>query len=174
MTWLRGGRRLFSLMIEVALLCVLAAAFFVRTPQVSGRSMAPQIASGEYVLINTLAYHLHAPARGDIIAFRRDEDPASGIEPSVYIKRVIGLPHDLVAIRDGVVYVNGAALDEPYVRFRDHDTFAAITVPAGDLYVLGDNRADSEDSRVFGCVPERSVIGRAIAGIWPPRSLGNL
>jgi len=174
MTRLRNGRRLASLALEVALLCVLVAAFFVRTPQVSGRSMAPQIVSGEYVLIDTLTYHFKAPARGDIVAFRRDEDPAEGIEPSVYIKRIIGLPGDRIVIRDGSVYVNGTALSEPYVRFRDRRSFPQVVVPAGALYVLGDNRADSEDSRAFGCVTVRSVIGKAIAGIWPPQSLGNL
>ena len=174
MTLLRNGRRLLSLALELALLCVLVAAFFVRTPQVSGHSMAPQIASGEYVLIDTLAYRFSAPARGDIIAFRLDADPSTGIEPSTYIKRVIGLPHDRVFIRDGTVFVNGSALAEPYVRFGDRRSFPEIVVPAGSLYVLGDNRADSEDSRAFGCVAEGSVIGRAVAGIWPPQLLGNL
>lgn len=174
MTLLRNGRRLLSLMLEVALLCVLVAAFFVRTPQVSGRSMAPQISSGEYVLIDTLAYRFAAPARGEIVAFRLDRDPDSGIEPSTYIKRVIGLPRDRILVRDGTVYVNGSALSEPYVRFRDHRSFPLVVVPAGSLYVLGDNRADSEDSRAFGCIQERAVIGRAVAGIWPPQFVGNL
>ena len=173
MSRLLNGRRLLSLILEVALLCVLAAAFFVRTPQVSGRSMAPQIRSGEYVLIDTLAYHFASPSRGDVIAFRRN-DPSAGIEPSVYIKRVIGVPGDRVAIRAGRVYVNGSPLAEPYVRFRDRQTFAPIVVLAGDLYVLGDNRADSEDSRAFGCISEQSVIGKALAGIWPPQALRGL
>ncbi len=174
MTLPLNGRRVLSLILEIAVLCILVAAFFVRTPQVSGRSMAPQISSGEYVLIDTLAYKIGAPARGDIVAFRRNEDPADGMEPTTYIKRVIGLPGDRVVIRSGTVYVNGTALVEPYVRFRDHASFATVTVPPGELYVLGDNRADSEDSRVFGCISERSVIGKALAGIWPPRAVGNL
>lgn len=163
-----------SLVVEVALLCVLAAAFFIRTPQVSGRSMAPQIASGEYVLIDTLTYRFRPPARGDVIAFRRNEDPAQGAEPSIYIKRVIGLPHDRVVIRSGTVYVNGKALSEPYVRFRDPGSYPLVVVPAGELFVLGDNRADSEDSRAFGCIRESAVIGRALAGIWPPDALREL
>lgn len=171
---LQSGRRVFALVLELALLGVLVAAFFVRTPQVSGRSMAPQIASGEYVLIDTLAYRFAAPARGDVIAFRRNEDPASGIEPSVYIKRIIGLPGDRVVIQDGIVSVDGHPLSEPYVVFRDRRSFPALVVPAGSLYVLGDNRADSEDSRFFGCVPENAVIGKALAGIWPPQALHAL
>lgn len=174
MSGLLNGRRLLSLVLEVALLCVLVAAFFVRTPQVSGRSMAPQISSGEYVLIDTLAYRFGSPARSDVIAFRRNEDPASGIEPSIYIKRVIGLPHDRIAITDGIVYVNGKRLSEPYVVYRDHRSYPPLVVPAGSLYVLGDNRADSEDSRDFGFISERAVIGKAIAGIWPPDALHGL
>jgi signal peptidase I len=169
-----NARRILGLMLEVALLCVLAAAFFIRTPQVSGRSMAPQIASGEYVLIDTLTYRFRPPQRGDIVAFRRVADPAQGIEPSIYIKRVIGTAGDTIAIRRGVVYRNGRALAEPYVRFRDRNSYPAIVVPRGELYVLGDNRADSEDSRAFGCISERTVIGRALAGIWPPAALRGL
>lgn len=174
MSRLLNGRRLLSLVLEGALLCVLVAAFFVRTPQVSGRSMAPQISSGEYVLIDTLAYRLGPPARGDVIAFRRDEDPASGIEPSIYIKRIIGLPHDHIVITDGIVSVNGKRLAEPYVVFRDRRSYPPVVVPAGSLYVLGDNRADSEDSRDFGCIAERAIIGKAVAGIWPPDALHEL
>lgn len=131
--------------------------------------MEPRIESGEYVLIDTLAYHFGKPARGDIVAFRHGDDP-----PSVFIKRVIGLPGDRIKIRQGTVYVNGARLDEPYIRFHDTNSFVPTVVPAQSLYVLGDNRADSEDSRVFGSVPEQSLIGKAVAGIWPLPSVGPL
>lgn len=141
----------------------------MRTPQVSGLSMAPHIASGEFVLINTVAYRLHGPSRGDIIAFHHDEPT-----PQTFIKRVIGLPGDRVRIDRGRVFVNGAPLEEPYVRFPDERTFPEVTVPAGSLYVLGDNRADSEDSRAFGFVAQNQVMGRALAGIWPIAHLGAL
>lgn len=141
----------------------------MRTPQVSGLSMAPHIASGEIVLINTIAYRMQAPARGDIIAFHHD-----GPTPETYIKRVIGLPGDRVRIDRGTVYVNGAPLDEPYVRYPDGRSFPAVTVPPGALYVLGDNRADSDDSRFWGFVPENMVLGKALAGIWPLGNLGAL
>jgi signal peptidase I len=150
-------------------LAVLALAFFMRTPQVSGLSMAPHIASGEIVLINTMAYRLRAPARGDIIAFRHD-----GPTQETFIKRVIGLPGDRIEIRRGTVFVNGSQLGEPYVQFPDNRSFAGVTVPQGSLYVLGDNRADSEDSRAFGFVPQNQVMGQAIAGIWPAAHLGAL
>jgi signal peptidase I len=141
----------------------------MRTPQVSGLSMAPHITSGEVVLINTIAYRMHAPARGDIIAFHHD-----GPTPETYIKRIIGLPGDRVRIERGKVYVNGTPLDEPYVRFPDERSFAEVTVPAGSLYVLGDNRADSDDSRFWGFVPQNAVLGKAVAGIWPLGHVGAL
>lgn len=162
-------RSVASATVQVAVLAVLALAFFLRTPQVSGLSMSPHIASGEIVLINTMSYRLHGPARGDIIAFHHD-----GPTPETFIKRVIGLPGDRIAVDRGRVIVNGTPLAEPYVQYPDERSFPALTVPAGSLYVLGDNRADSEDSRVFGFVPQNQVMGRAVAGIWPIGHLGAL
>ena len=155
--------------LQLAALGVLAIAFFMRTPEVSGLSMAPRIASGEFVLINTISYRLHAPQRGDIIAFRHDSDA-----PEIFIKRVIGLPGDRVAIDHGRVFVNGAQLPEPYVRFADNRSFPEALVPPDSLYVLGDNRVDSNDSRFWGFVKEDAVLGKAVAGIWPPAALGTL
>jgi signal peptidase I len=162
-------RSLANLAWQLALLALLIAAFFIRPSPVSGLSMAPQILSGEYVLINTFAYRFGAPQRNDIVEFRRDGD-ARGI----FIKRVIGLPGDRVRIDNGSVYVNGTKLDEPYVRFTDTRSFPEIVVPDGAVYVLGDNRAISEDSRFFGPVAEDRLMGKAVAGIWPPGALGAL
>lgn len=162
-------RSVASATLQIAALCILALAFFMRTPQVSGLSMAPHIASGEIVVINTMAYRVGAPARGDIIAFHHD-----GPTPEIFIKRVIGLPGDRIAIDRGTVIVNGTPLVEPYVRFPDERSFREVTVPQGSLYVLGDNRADSDDSRFWGFVPENQVLGKALAGVWPLGHLGAL
>jgi signal peptidase I len=131
--------------------------------------MAPHIDSGEIVLINTMAYRFGRPVRGDIIAFHHDA-PA----PEIFIKRVIGLPGDRVAIDKGRVTVNGSPLAEPYVRYPDERTFPSVTVPPGALYVLGDNRADSDDSRFWGFVQQKEVLGKAMLGIWPLTHLGSL
>lgn len=162
-------RSLASLALQLAILCALIAAFFLRTPQVSGLSMSPHISSGEYVLINTLAYRFGTPARGDIIAFTHDGDT-----PEVYIKRIVGLPGDRVRIDRGAVYVNGTKLDESYVRYEDTRSFPETQVPSDSLYVLGDNRANSEDSRFFGPVAENRIIGRALFGVWPLAAIGAL
>ena len=163
-------RSIASVTLQIAALALIALAFFMRMPQVSGLSMAPHIASGETVLINTLDYRFRAPARGDIIAFRHD----SGDSTEVFIKRIIGVPGDRVRIERGIVYVNGDALTEPYVRFTDARSFPERTVPPDSLYVLGDNRAASDDSRFWGFVAQPDVIGKAVAGVWPLTSAGAL
>ncbi|HTU81414.1 MAG TPA: signal peptidase I [Candidatus Acidoferrales bacterium] len=163
-------RSLANLALQLAVLLLLVAAMlFVRMPLVSGASMSPDITSGEYVLINTFAYRFSSPARGDIVAFRTDRDARGP-----FIKRVVGLPGDRITIERGVVSVDGIALHEPYVRYPDTRSFPPAVVPPGDVYVLGDNRADSEDSRFFGPVPAAQLIGRAVAGIWPPADIGRL
>ncbi len=131
--------------------------------------MTPHISSGEYVLINTFAYRLSQPKRGDIVAFRHDEDARP-----VFIKRVVGLPGDRIRVDRGRVSIDGAPLDEPYVRHPDDRSFGETIVPPNAVYVLGDNRADSEDSRFFGPVRDDRLMGRALAGIWPPSDVGTL
>jgi len=162
-------RSLASLALQLAVLSLLVAAFFVLPWQVSGLSMAPHIAPDKYVLINRFAYRLGLPQRGEIVAFRRPDD-----DSRVFIKRVVGISGDRISIVRGAVFVNGTALAEPYVRFADDRSFASVVVPPLAVYVLGDNRADSEDSRLFGAVPENRIIGRAVAGIWPPSDIGRL
>ncbi len=163
MSRLLQWRSLANLALQLAVLALLIAAFFIRTPQVSGLSMAPNITSGEYVLINTFAYRFSAPGRGDVVAFRHDDQTHD-----VFIKRIVGLPGDRVRIDRGTVYVDGVKFSEPYVRYDDPRSFPEVAVPTGSVYVLGDNRADSDDSRFFGSVPLERILGRALAGIWPP------
>lgn len=167
MTRVLRWRSVASLAVQLAVLCLLVAAFFMRTPQVWGLSMEPQIHSGQYVLINTFAYRLGQPRRGDVVAFRHEPNGR------VFIKRVIGVPGDRVRIDRGNVMLDGNALAETYVRDPDRRSFSQIVVPQRSVYVLGDNRANSEDSRVFGPVGDENLIGRAIAVIWPPHVLGT-
>jgi signal peptidase I len=162
-------RSVASLVLQLAVLSLLIAAFFMRLPQVSGRSMEPLIHSGEYVLINTFAFRFGAPRRGEVVAFRHEGDARE-----VFIKRVIGLPGDRISIDLGRVYVDGTKQEEPYVEDPDDRSVPEIVVPPASVYVLGDNRANSEDSRAFGPVSDNRLIGRAVAGVWPPSMLGAL
>lgn len=141
----------------------------MRTPQVTGLSMRPRIDEGEVVLINTLAFRLGAPHRGDIIAFRHERS-----SPRVYLKRIIGLPGERVRIDRGAVVVDGKAVEERYVVYRDRRSTAEVVVPPNAFFVLGDNRANSDDSRAWGFVDGGDVVGKATLAIWPLDHVGRL
>jgi signal peptidase I len=160
------ARTVVSLSAQVVVLALIAAAFFMRTSPVDGLSMEPRVHAGEIVLINTLAYRFGEIRRGDVVAFRHDAP-----NPETYIKRVVGLPGERVEVRDGVVTINGRTLPEPYVRFRDRRSAPPLVVPPHAYYVLGDNRAESDDSRNWGALQRADVVGMALVGIWPPRIL---
>lgn len=128
--------------------------------------MLPHVAPGEVVLINTLAYRFGRPARGDVVALHHEDATAQ-----TFLKRVVALPGERVRIDAGTLVVDGRPVAEPYVRFPDRRSSAEVTVPTGDVYVLGDNRAESEDSRSWGPVAQSDIIGKAVVGLWPPSSL---
>ncbi|HEY5350252.1 MAG TPA: signal peptidase I [Candidatus Lustribacter sp.] len=159
-------RHAFRVSVQAVVLLAIGMAFFLRIPQVTGPSMLPRVQPGELVLINTLAYRWGPIKRGDIVALARDEATAQ-----TFLKRVVALPGDRVRIERGTLFVNDRPVAEPYVSFPDARSVAEVTVPPHGLYVLGDNRAESEDSRVWGPVDENAVIGKAIAGLWPPEGL---
>ncbi len=130
--------------------------------RVDGASMEPTLATGEYVVVNRLSYRLGTPQRGDIIVFHPPLDPQEE-----YIKRVIGLPGDKVEVRNGTVYLNGQPLDETYLNTKTNYP-GMWRVPAGQLFVLGDNRNNSSDSSKWGTIAMDSVVGKAILIYWPP------
>lgn len=130
--------------------------------RVDGFSMNPTLQNGEYILVNRLAYKAGQPNRGDIIVFRLPGDESQDL-----IKRVIGLPGDTVRVSDGVVTINGAKLQEPYIAQNPLYSDERV-VPEGNLYVLGDNRNDSRDSHQWGLLPLENVIGKSVLIYWPP------
>lgn len=131
-------------------------------------SMENTLHPGNAVLVNRLAYQLGLPERGDIVVF---DPPFDSPEP--YIKRVIALPGEEVSIRDGIVYINNQPLQEPYLRERPASRGTWI-VPEDAIFVMGDNRNNSSDSRNWGPVPLENVIGRALFVYWPPDEMGSL
>ena len=136
--------------------------------RVDGASMEPTLQSGEFVIVNKLAYFFGNPAVGDIIVFHFPRDP-----DQEYIKRVIGLPGDRVEVKNGEVFVNDVILDEDYIAASPvYD--AVWDVPADSLFVLGDNRNNSSDSHNWGPVPLDYVIGKATFIYWPPTEWGIL
>jgi signal peptidase I len=188
--------------IETILLAVVifvAVRAVVLNFKVDGLSMTPSFANGEMLLVNrnayahfdtwalvdwlpfvdhedqNIVYPFDPPERGDVIVFT---PPAPG-EDKPYIKRIVGLPGDTVEVRDEGVYINGQRLDEPYLegdltpcRLPAMKYCGPLTVPDGELFVMGDNRGNSEDSRYFGTVPEGNVIGKAWVTYWPSDMIG--
>jgi signal peptidase I len=130
--------------------------------RVDGFSMNPTLQDGEYILINKLAYKIGEPMRGDIVVFVFPVNPEEDL-----IKRIIGLPGDTITVQDGVLSINGVAMDEPYINAPPaYDGTWQVT--DGELFVLGDNRNDSRDSHQWGLLPVENVIGRAVVIYWPP------
>ncbi len=136
--------------------------------RVDGFSMEPTLKTGEFVIVNKLAYKFNLPDRGDVIVFHYPRDPQQE-----YIKRVIGLPGDTITISNGQVLVNGQAIDEPYIA-AEPAYESQWTVPEDSLFVLGDNRNNSSDSHSWGPVPMEKVIGKAIFVYWPPQKWGAI
>lgn len=159
--WRQFFLDLFETLLLAALLYLGINAVSARV-RVDGFSMAPTLQDGEYVLVSKLSYRLGEPQRGDIIVFRYPGQPKQDL-----IKRIIGLPGDVVEVREKTVYVNGRALAESYIAAAPLYS-GAWQVPAGFLFVLGDNRNDSSDSHSWGLLPIENVIGKAILIYWPP------
>ena len=136
--------------------------------RVDGASMQPTLETGEFVIVNKLAYMLGKVQIGDVIVFHFPRDPEQE-----YIKRVIGLPGDQVTVQDGKVSVNGQPLNEDYIAAPPAYE-STWKVPADSLFVLGDNRNNSSDSHNWGPVPLDYVVGKAVFVYWPPTRWGML
>jgi signal peptidase I len=131
-------------------------------------SMDPTLEINDRVLVNKLSYRLHDVHRGDIVVFHRP--PGAGGDPEIndLIKRVVALEGEQIETVDGRVVVDEEVLDEPYLaEGTDTTGIDPVRVPAGHVFVLGDNRSDSRDSRVFGTIDEDLIIGRAFVRVWP-------
>lgn len=160
--------------VETIVLCVVIAfairAFVLESFTIDGACMEPQLYTGQRVFVFKLPYFFTEPKRGDVIVFRYPLNPQKD-----YIKRVIGLPGETVSISHGIVYINGRELDQsPWPVTIDTIRYPDIpeeTIPPGQYFVLGDNRPESEDSRVWGFVPAENVKGKAFLRYWPVWSL---
>jgi signal peptidase I len=170
------GLRLFRDVFLIIVVFILVGVFFVQPVVVEGTSMAPQLHDGERLLVNKLVYykiqgvswgHLQ---RGDIVVFWYPNDPDKS-----YVKRVIGLPGETVEIRNGLVFINGTQLQEPYLDVEHnqmlHDN-SVTTVKEHYFFVMGDNRDNSSDSRYWGLVPEKYIYGKAFFRYWKPENMG--
>jgi signal peptidase I len=157
--------------LTIAIFLIVKAA--VQNFRVEGDSMLPNLHNGEYILVNKVDYVLHPPSRGDIVIF--NAAPA-GDPGKDFIKRVIGLPGETVAVRNNTVYINGTPLHEPYQHYPANYTFGPKTVPKGDYFVLGDHRNNSDDSHMWAAtwLPQHDIIGKAWIAYWPPANAAIL
>jgi signal peptidase I len=162
----------FRFILDVLETLILSVLLFVGINSISARirvdgfSMEPTLHTGEFVIVNKLAYKIGSPHIGDVIVFHFPRDPAQE-----YIKRVIGLPGDKIVISQNQVIVNGEVLHESYIAA--HPAYQGTwIVPADSLFVLGDNRNNSSDSHNWGPVPMNYVVGKAVLVYWPPQDWG--
>jgi signal peptidase I len=192
--------REFPVLVVVAFaLALLIKTFLLQAFYIPSGSMLPTLEIGERILVEKVSYRLGEPDRGDVVVFERSLNPAvpspheddSVVEDVVnafkslfgwptggeqdYVKRVMAVGGDTIEGRGGVVYVNDEAVDEPYLPDGVVTSdFPPQLVPKGQIFVMGDNRGSSDDSRNFGPVPDDEVVGRAFLSIWPANDFGTL
>ena len=176
-------RRLGAAIVDILQTVVLAVAIFLvvylflfQPHQVKGDSMFPNMLDGEYLLTDKLSYRLGKPDRGDIVVFAAPPNPSED-----YIKRIIGLPGESVLIRDGKVYINGSELRESYLpdslitsAGQSLSEGSEMVLADDEYFVLGDNRPNSSDSRRWGPVKRKKLVGRAWVVYWPPKEAGAI
>ncbi len=155
--------------VPAVLIALLINLFLAQATRVYGQSMEPNLHSDQRLVVEKLSYNFHIPQRGDIVVLKVP-DAGSGL----LIKRIIGLPGEKVEIKDGRVHINDRPLEEPYLSHQSQRDMTAIVVPPEHVFVLGDNRGFSNDSRSFGTVPLDHVVGRAWFSYWPLDQIGLL
>ena len=162
----RGWAKDILLAVVIAILMVV---FLYQPVKVEGTSMQPELVDQERIFVNKFVYHFEEIHRGDIVVFWYPKDPSKS-----FIKRVIGIPGDVVSIKNGRVYVNAQLLEERYVprSYQDLDSFPTMRVKEDHYYVLGDHRNASNDSRSWGLVPRKYIYGKAVFRYWPMEKAG--
>ncbi len=170
----------WAVILMAVLLCtVLLRTYVIQSFYIPSPSMVPTLEVGDRIMVNKLSYDLHGVHRGDIVVFKRP--PLETQDFPDLVKRVIGLPGETISTRDGHVYIDGKLLAEPWLppgpssytgalpddQYPQFNMPGPVKIPAGEYYVMGDNRTDSEDSRYFGPIPKSLIVGRAVAVVWP-------
>jgi len=187
----RWFRELAETILPALLIVLVVNLFLAQATRVEGQSMEPNIHNDQRLVVEKISYRLHLPERGDIVVLKPPNWQPQQLNqrilswictvlpldcaidaPDPLIKRVIGLPGETIEIRDGRVYINGQALEEPYLQQDTYGTVPPRVITPGHIFVLGDNRGASNDSRSFGEVALSNVVGRAWFRYWPLDEMG--
>jgi len=165
------AREIAELLI-LSLVIVIPFRLFIAQPFiVEGASMYPTFKQGDYLVVDEISWRFSEPGRGEVVVFKYPKNPKKS-----FIKRIIGLPGEIISIKEGKVtiasgtYPEGLLLDEPYVKAGKEETLS-YTLGQNEYFVLGDNRAQSADSRIWGAVPAKNIVGRPILRLYPPSLL---
>jgi len=160
-------RELGGTVLPAVLLALLINLFLARATVVQGQSMEPNLHNNERVIVEKVTYRfIHGPRRGDVVIL---EVPG---QEQPLIKRVVGLPGEVVAVRNGQVFINDQPLEEEWATSQGGPNYPPTLIPPLHVFVLGDNRGHSNDSRSFGPVPVDHILGRAWVVYWPPEQIG--
>jgi signal peptidase I len=170
----RAAVEWIAIIVGALLVALIIKALLIQAFYIPSESMVPTLKIGDRVLVNKVSYRMHDIHRGDVVVFER---PNGESDPRIkdLIKRVIGLPGDVIEARDGKVLINDHVLDEPYLPTGTTTTnLPRQLVPPHHVFVMGDNRGNSRDSRFFGAIDEDLVVGRAFVRVWPIGHFGFL
>jgi len=166
---MKGSKKIILEWVRMVLIA-LVISFFIRTYVAEARwvpteSMAPTIKAGDHLMTEKIAFKIKGIERGDIVVFTPPEKV--NVENEDFVKRVIGLPGETIYIKDGVVYINDQPLNEPYILEKTKRDFYPFTIPDNCVFVMGDNRNNSYDSRYWGALPIENIIGRVVVLYYP-------
>lgn len=164
---LRALRDVLETIVPAVIIALLINLFLAQATRVYGQSMEPNLHTDQRLVVEKVSYDFHAPHRGDVVVLKVTDDAED-----LLIKRVIGLPGETVEIKNGHVYIDGKILEEDYLSQETRGHYGPVYVPPLHVFVLGDNRGASNDSRAFGPVHLKHIIGRAWLSYWPVEDLG--
>jgi signal peptidase I len=173
--WQKWGENITILILAVGL-AIFIRTFVAEPRYIPSESMLPTLAVGDRLIVEKLSYYTHPPQRGDIIVFAPPPQlqEQGYLEDQAFIKRVIGLPGEKIEVKNGRVYVDGELLTESYIAEAPNYAMSPMLVPPDRLFVMGDNRNNSNDSHIWGFLPEANIIGHACFRFWPIDRLGGM
>jgi signal peptidase I len=173
--WKSGFENLQIVIIALSLAIVIRA--LVAEPRyIPSDSMVPTLHVGDRVVVEKISYHLQPPKTGDIVVFTPPEQlqEQGFTQDQAFIKRIIGLPGQTVAVKKGLVYLNDKPLVEKYIAEPPQYQWGPYRVPENEYFVMGDNRNNSNDSSRWGFLPKQNIIGRAVVRFWPLERIGEV